>query len=364
MLGLDALNRKKLLASAVIVALSLPLAQAHGQPVGEARPLPPAPGEVPYRTDVRRYALRGSVTPRFASPRGTDPAQGANLGAMLAPFDPELWSCTRRSGAAIDPSVAAAIPATFRDVCFYEGYETLTILRNDRATGYSRVLGGGYVPTEALRRWRAPSAFHGVMISDGRLPTRVAREGDSVRLGDDAAELEGARPILPPPEAWLATVGDDERWVYVDRDGQVLVAFVGRSPVMITLVSTGRRGFATSLGEYRIIRKDLEGSMRDYDPGRGDRAYFIADVPDIQYFNQGQAFHAAFWHDRFGTAASHGCVNLSVADARWLFEFTDEAPAGPESTNLPEGAVTDPPAPWPQGRRGRGTRVFVYGASR
>jgi lipoprotein-anchoring transpeptidase ErfK/SrfK len=28
------------------------------------------------------------------------------------------------------------------------------------------------------------------------------------------------------------------------------------------------------------------------------------------------------WHDRFGVPTSHGCVNLSPADAEWLFDFT------------------------------------------
>jgi hypothetical protein len=33
------------------------------------------------------------------------------------------------------------------------------------------------------------------------------------------------------------------------------------------------------------------------------------------------ALHGTFWHDRFGRRASHGCVNLSMADARWLFDW-------------------------------------------
>jgi hypothetical protein len=35
------------------------------------------------------------------------------------------------------------------------------------------------------------------------------------------------------------------------------------------------------------------------------------------------AFHAAYWHDAFGAPKSHGCVNLSPIDARWLFHFTE-----------------------------------------
>jgi lipoprotein-anchoring transpeptidase ErfK/SrfK len=32
-------------------------------------------------------------------------------------------------------------------------------------------------------------------------------------------------------------------------------------------------------------------------------------------------FHGAYWHDYFGTAASHGCINLSPADAKWLYDW-------------------------------------------
>lgn len=47
------------------------------------------------------------------------------------------------------------------------------------------------------------------------------------------------------------------------------------------------------------------------------------DVPFVQYFTEGFALHAAYWHDDFGTPRSHGCVNLAPIDAAWLFGWTD-----------------------------------------
>jgi lipoprotein-anchoring transpeptidase ErfK/SrfK len=32
-------------------------------------------------------------------------------------------------------------------------------------------------------------------------------------------------------------------------------------------------------------------------------------------------FHGAYWHDNFGIAASHGCINLAPADAKWLYDW-------------------------------------------
>ncbi|HEX7672087.1 MAG TPA: L,D-transpeptidase, partial [Polyangiaceae bacterium] len=49
----------------------------------------------------------------------------------------------------------------------------------------------------------------------------------------------------------------------------------------------------------------------------------LRDVPYVQYFKEGYALHAAYWHDAFGTPRSHGCVNLSPLDARWLFSWTE-----------------------------------------
>lgn len=326
-----------------------------------ARPLPPAPGSVRLRSRVRHYVVRGGIAPRFAAPSGFDPAVLSNVGVTLAGLSPELWSCTRRRGESVDPTVAAVLPPPFRSACFYEGYETLTVAESDDATGFSRLHGGGFVPSTSLQRRRVATEFHGALIANGRMPTRIGREADSVRFDDAAVALPEARTILAPPEAFLATVGADERWVYVDRDAQALVAFVGRTAVMGTLVSTGRRVRSTSLGEYRIVRKVPSGSMRDYDPGRGDRPYYIAGIPDIQYFHDGQAFHGVFWHDRFGSRMSHGCVNLSLADAQWVYDFTDAIPSARQTRGLRGGAVTTPAPSWPQGREGFGSRVFIAG---
>jgi hypothetical protein len=50
--------------------------------------------------------------------------------------------------------------------------------------------------------------------------------------------------------------------------------------------------------------------------------YSYEDIPLVQYFTDRVALHAALWHQRFGHPASHGCINLSPADAERLFAFT------------------------------------------
>jgi hypothetical protein len=43
----------------------------------------------------------------------------------------------------------------------------------------------------------------------------------------------------------------------------------------------------------------------------------------VQYYDGSYALHGAFWHNNFGSEHSHGCVNLSPLDAKWLFFWTE-----------------------------------------
>jgi hypothetical protein len=62
---------------------------------------------------------------------------------------------------------------------------------------------------------------------------------------------------------------------------------------------------------------------------RGRRQTYSVAVPWSTYFNEGYAFHTAYWHGSFGTPRSHGCVNLSPSDALTVYKLL-----GPE---LPPG---------------------------
>jgi len=50
-------------------------------------------------------------------------------------------------------------------------------------------------------------------------------------------------------------------------------------------------------------------------------------VPYVMYFNNSeQALHGAYWHDGFGYRRSRGCINLSITDAKWIYEWTQDQP--------------------------------------
>jgi len=147
-----------------------------------------------------------------------------------------------------------------------------------------------------------------------------------LQIGDNRfvnSRVAAVAAMVDPP----ADLAENERWIHVDLKQQVLVAYEGPTPVFATLVATGKRDFETPTGEFRIYNKHVTITMDD--PEAGDEAYSIEDVPWTQYFKEGYALHAAFWHDRFGRVRSHGCINLSPTDARRLFFWTGpHVPAG------------------------------------
>ena len=127
-------------------------------------------------------------------------------------------------------------------------------------------------------------------------------------------------------------VGDAELWIDVELATQTLVAYLGDKPVFATLVATGvgteGSPLSTPKGIYRIRAKLLAATMDNLDH-TGVAPYSYEEVPFTQYIGR-VALHGAFWHDQFGAPRSHGCINLTLADAEWLFGFTQPTMAEDE----------------------------------
>jgi len=116
-------------------------------------------------------------------------------------------------------------------------------------------------------------------------------------------------------------------WIHVSILQQSLVMYEGEKPIYATLVSTGADGLgdpaethSTIRGQFLIHTKHVSVTM---DSDVEGSEFDLRDVPYVQYFQEGFALHAAFWHDSFGQPYSHGCVNLSPLDARALFHMTN-----------------------------------------
>ncbi len=173
-----------------------------------------------------------------------------------------------------------------------------------------------------------------VALSDARveLGARVFRETRDAGVYVDAADVA----VMEARDTRPVGVQPGERWLDVHIRAGTLVAYEGDKPVFATLVSPGAGGVAagwrvsdkelvrlstTPLGVYRVGWKTRAAPMS---PEGGDpKKFWIADVPDTQYFRGPFAIHTAYWHEDFGVPKSAGCINVSPADGRFLFGFTE-----------------------------------------
>ena len=202
-----------------------------------------------------------------------------------------------------------------------------------------------FVPTD--EHWRRLSWIpltNETRVNRGERYREVA-SGEWIRVAD-AAIVERR---LPPREA------TGQKWIDVSIANGTLVAYEGDRPVFATLISPGANGYqrvrgepakwTTPTGAFRIEWKHLSTTMSP-DPDR--MSYYLSEVPYTQFFHMPFALHAAYWHDWFGEPKSGGCVNLSVADSRWLFQWTE--PRVPEGWHGVRSG----------GDRGPGTWVWVH----
>ncbi len=122
-------------------------------------------------------------------------------------------------------------------------------------------------------------------------------------------------------------VRQGEKWMDINLARQTLVAYVAHRPVYATVISSGKDGYATKAGIFRIYWKVGQTDMKN-EVG-ADEQYLASSVPWSMFFWKGQALHGAYWHDDFGIPKSHGCVNLAPQDARYLFDWaTPTVPVG------------------------------------
>jgi L,D-transpeptidase catalytic domain len=165
-----------------------------------------------------------------------------------------------------------------------------------------------------------------------------AGKPSAYRIGDgewmSPADLRVFAPAALPP-----TLAPGERWIDVDLDNQILVAFEGDIAVYATMVSSGGKDTPTETGVYRMWLKESEADMKGLN---GEDPYSVATVPWTQFFSpeKSLALHTAYWHDGFGHARSHGCVNLAPRDARWLYFWSD--PQVPPGWTMAAGVVEAP----------------------
>ena len=105
-----------------------------------------------------------------------------------------------------------------------------------------------------------------------------------------------------------------ERWIEIDLSKQRLIAWQGNRPVYAVIISTGKSSTPTPTGIFSIQTRYRTTRMSGAD-------YDVPNVPYAMFYHRGYAIHGADWHNNFGTPVSHGCTNVAVNHARWLYNW-------------------------------------------
>lgn len=236
-----------------------------------------------------------------------------------------------------------------------DGYSFVTVL--EEIDGWLRIDAGKWIRSEAVEEAYRPSRFAGVRLPEHTLPYTMAwtlrhLRGAETPGGEDSVnnpflyrysrvniystvEVDGYNwyqiganqwvhqfkvakllPISRPEEV------DTHKWVSVDLYEQIAIAYEGETPVFATLVSSGLSDWPTNEGMFHVYvrfrRTLMSGAYNQPD------FYYLQEVPWTMYFDGDIALHGAYWHDGFGYRKSHGCVNMTVTDAHWLFNWSED----------------------------------------
>lgn len=114
---------------------------------------------------------------------------------------------------------------------------------------------------------------------------------------------------------------DNNRWIEVNLLQQTLTVHDNGKLVFATLIATGVAPYYTRPGLFKVTeKKPVETMTGAFETGKVDY-YFLQDVPWTMYFDQKRALHGAYWRAMFGFPQSHGCVNISVGDSHWLYDW-------------------------------------------
>ncbi len=133
-----------------------------------------------------------------------------------------------------------------------------------------------------------------------------------------------AKPvILPAPAPAKPPAGSAGKWIDVNISKQTITAYQGSTALKTVLVSTGVAIHPTVVGRFAVYAKYPAYTMSG--GTRGVDYYYLPNVPWTMFFYSGYAIHGTYWHHNFGHPMSHGCVNLTIADAKWFYDF---APIG------------------------------------
>jgi hypothetical protein len=150
-------------------------------------------------------------------------------------------------------------------------------------------------------------------------------------------EVNGQDWFMIGPDEWLDSMRvarvvpnptppdgvENGRWIEINLFEQTISVYENSQLVYATVTATGIPPLHTRPGLFQIYNK-LESTPMSgsFEADRSDY-YYLEDVPYTLYYDEARALHGAYWRSFMGYKQSHGCVNLTIADARWIFDWAE-----------------------------------------
>ncbi|MBI5302482.1 MAG: LysM peptidoglycan-binding domain-containing protein [Chloroflexi bacterium] len=185
------------------------------------------------------------------------------------------------------------------------------------------VVGGDTLGTIAARHGTTISSL---MQANGLTNQNFIYTGQRLNVPGRNAPASATQPAPAPAPAPLPIVGASPappttgKWIDVNISKQTITAYQGSAPLKAVLVSTGVAWHPTPAGRFAVYTKIKSQTMSG---GYGADSYYLPGVPWVMYFTGAYAIHGTYWHRNFGQPMSHGCVNLTIDDAKWFFDWAE-----------------------------------------
>jgi len=176
--------------------------------------------------------------------------------------------------------------------------------------------------------------------SCAELQTELEAQGRAMSEAmSDALKTALAAPH-PKPAYWRSDEVEGRPKIVVHLTEQRAYFYKGKKLVGESNISTGRKGYETPPGKYRVIQKDehhVSSEYGDYvdedgqivkknvavnkDPQPRGTQFVGANMPYFLRFTGGYGMHAGFV-PRY--RASHGCIRMPAEMAKHFFEAAEE----------------------------------------
>ena len=119
-------------------------------------------------------------------------------------------------------------------------------------------------------------------------------------------------------------IPNERKHIHVDTRTQSVTAFEDDKVVLVARCSSGGSGTKTPLGAFQTFHKGSTIHMTNDGASGAGHGYDLPGVPWVSFFTgTGDSFHGTYWHNDYGRPRSHGCVNLTPSDAKFIYRWTN-----------------------------------------